>query len=179
MDLLKLGTRPVDPYPFTSRAYILETIGADEAALKEAKEALRVSADFGPAYNMLGRIYDKRKDFKKAFENYRLAAMYGNDRQARLGLAQSYEHLKYYNEAVSQYQRLIDASSKDTEGFFGMARSYAEMSQDSKALEMLARAQKMGLEDKVDVKRIHDIINNRKMKVGGGKNLLQQKKKVK
>ena len=74
MDLLKLGTKRIDPFPFTSRAYILEILGADEAAIRESKEALRVEPDYGPAYNMLGKIYNKRKDYQKAFENYRLGA---------------------------------------------------------------------------------------------------------
>ena len=50
MDLLKLGTKRIDPFPFTSRAYILETLGADEGAIKESKEALRVAPDYGPAF---------------------------------------------------------------------------------------------------------------------------------
>ena len=123
MDLLKLGTKRIDPFPFTSRAYILEALGADEAALLESKEALRVAPDYAPAYTMLGKIYNKRKDYKKAFENYRLGAMYSQgDLQARLGLAQAYENLKDYNEAISQYQRVVDASPKDVQGYFGLAR---------------------------------------------------------
>ena len=111
----------------------------------ESKEALRVAPDYAPAYNMLGKIYNKRKDYKKAFENYRLAAMYApGDLQARLGLAQAYENLKDYNDAISQYQRVLDASPKDIQGYFGMARAYAEAGQDKKALDMLAQRQKVG-----------------------------------
>ena len=144
MDLLKLGTKRIDPFPFTSRAYILEILGADEAALRESKEALRVAPDFAPAYNMLGKIYNKRKDYKKAFEYYRVGAMYGGDLQARLGLAQAYENLKDYDGAISQYQRVLDSSSKDVQGYFGLARAYAEAGEDKKALDMLVQAQKTG-----------------------------------
>lgn len=167
MDLLRLGTKRVDPFPFTCRAYILEILGADEGAIQEAKEALRVGPDFSPAYNILGKIYSKRKDYRKAFENYRLAGLYApGDQQARLGLAQSYENLKDYNDAISQYQRVLDNSPKDIQGYFGMARTYAEGGQDKKAVGMLLNAKKLGLEDKVDVQKIHDIINNKKIKQG-------------
>jgi tetratricopeptide (TPR) repeat protein len=166
MDLLKLGTKRIDPFPFTSRAYILEVLGADEAALLESKEALCVVPDYGPAYAMMGKIYNKRKDYKKAFEYYRLGAMYAQgDLQARLGLAQAYEDLKDYKGAVNQYQRVIDASPKNIPGYFGLARSFAEAGQDKNALDLLAQAKKLGLEDKVDVQRIHDIISSKKKKV--------------
>jgi len=165
MNLYKLGTRRVDPFPFNSRAFILETLGADEAALKEEKEALRVAPDDGPAYTMMGKIYYQRKDYKKAFECYRLGAMYNTDDiQARLGLAQSYEHLKVYSEAITQFQRVLDSSPKNIQAYFGLARTYAEEGQGTKALGMLVTAQKTGLEDKVDVQKIHDIINGKKIK---------------
>jgi len=162
MDLLKLGTTRIEPFPFTSRAYILEILGADEAAINESKEALRVEAGYAPAYNMLGKIYSNRKDYKKAFENYRLGVMYSGDKQARLGLAQAYENLKDYNGAILQFQRVIDASPKDYQGYYGLAKTYAEEGQDKKALRVLAQAQKLGLQDKVAVQKIHDIINGRK-----------------
>jgi tetratricopeptide (TPR) repeat protein len=168
MDLLRLGTKRVDPFPFNNRANILEAMGADEGALLESKEALRIAPDDPPPYIMLGRIYSKRKDYKKAFENYRLGALYAQgDLKARLGLAQAYENLKDYKDAISQYQRALDTSPKNIAGYFGMARSFAEEGQDQKALSMLAGAKKLGLEDKVDVQRIHDIINSKKKKLKG------------
>jgi tetratricopeptide (TPR) repeat protein len=119
---------------------------------------------------MMGKIYNKRKDYKKAFEYYRLGAMYSQgDLQARLGLAQAYEDLKDYQGAINQYQRVVDASGQNVQGYFGLARSYARAGQDKNALDLLARAQKLGLEDKVDVQKIHDIINNKKMKSMGRK----------
>jgi len=177
MDLLKLGTKHVDPFPFSNRAYILEILGADDAALGESREALRVVPDFAPAYTMMGKIYNKRKDYHKAFEYYRLAAMYapGNG-QAHLGLAQSYENLKSYDEAISFYQRALDAMPKNAGGYFGLARCYAQLGQDKKALDLLGVAQKMDPEDKIDVQKIHDIINSKKMKQGVVKHPLLKKK---
>jgi len=164
MDLLKLGTKRVDPFPFNSRANVLEELGFDEAAMNESKEALQVAPDDGPAYDMIGKIYNKRKDYKKAFECYRLAGIYLGDAKARLGLACAYENLKDYPEAISHYQRVLDSAPRDIQGYFGLARTYAEAGQDKKALNMLAQAVKLKLEDKVDVKKIHDIIESKKKK---------------
>jgi len=161
MDLIRIGTKRIDPFPFTNRAFILENLGADEAALNESKEALKVSPDDGAAYGMIGKIYAKRHDNKKAMENYRLAVLFGNnDMWARLGLAQSYEHLKYYNAAIEQYQRVRDSFPKSAQAYFGLARTYALSSQFPQALGMLNNAAKFGFQDRVAVKKIHDIINN-------------------
>jgi tetratricopeptide (TPR) repeat protein len=164
MDLLRLGTRRIDPFPFTCRAYILESLGADEGAYLEAKEALRVSPDYGPAYSLLGKIDNKRKEYRKAFEDYRLGSMYDPaDFHARIGLAQAYENLKDYKDAILHYQRGLSASPKDVQGYFGLARVYALTGQFKKAEDMLKAAPKLGVEDKVDVQKIHDIINNKKI----------------
>jgi len=165
MDLLKLGTKRIDPFPFNSKAYIFDVLGADEAALSESKAALDVAPDDGPAYTMLGKIYNKRKDYKKAFESYRLGAMYSSDPQARLGLAQAYEDLKHYKEAISQYQRILESFPKDIKANFGIPRCYAEIGDTKQALKLLDYAQKLGLEDKIDVQKIHDIINGLKKSV--------------
>jgi len=165
MDLLKLGTKRIDPFPFMARAYILETLGSDEGALLESKEALRVAPDDAAANAMLGKIYNKRKDYKKEFEYYRLAALYAQGNlKSRLGLAQAYENLKDYNGAAMQYQRANEIAPRDIQAYFGLARSYAEAGQVPKALDLLSNAKKLGLEDKVDVQKIHDIINSKKKK---------------
>jgi len=178
MDLLALGTRRVDPFPFTNRAYILEILGADEAAIIEAKEALRVEAGHGPSYNILGKIYTKRKEYRKAFENYRLGVIYSNDKQARLGLAQAYENLKDFSDAITQYQRVIEASPKEYQGYYGLAQTYAEIGQDKRALGLLRDAQKLGLQDKVALQKIHDIINDQKKKQGSAKRPVIEKKAI-
>jgi tetratricopeptide (TPR) repeat protein len=165
MDLLKLGTRPIDPFPLTNRAYILEALGADQAALLETREALQVDPEDGMAYFIQGEIYNKRKDYRKAFENYRLACIYAqNDVPSRLGLARSYADLKDYPGAISQYLRVIEISPKNSEAYFGLARAYAQDGQDKKALDTLAKAKKLGLEDKLAVGKIHDIINSKRIK---------------
>jgi len=165
MDLFELGTRRIDPFPFTKRAEILETLGYDQAAALEAREALNVAPDYAESFKILGRIYNKRNDFNKSFENYRLASMYApGDVGARVGLAEGYENLKHYSGAIREYQRVLGDSPKNIRGFFGLARTFAEIGKDKVALDMLAKANKLGLEDKVAVQKINDIINDKKIK---------------
>ena len=167
MDLFRLATKRIDPYPFTSRARILQTLGIEEGALKEAREALRIAPDYAPAYKILGKIAHDRKEYHKAFEYFRLGAMYaGGDVGLRLDLALAYEDLKEYKGSVIQYQRVADADPKNSRAFFGLARVYALEGQDKKALQLLSQAQQMAPEDKVDVQKIHAIIDSKKKKVG-------------
>ena len=74
---------------------------------------------------------------------------------------------------------MLDALPKDLDGYYGMARCYALDGQDKKSLDMLIGSKKLGIEDKVEVQKIRDIINNKKKKVRDGKSSLIQKKKVK
>jgi len=85
IDFLKLGKGHIDPFTFIRRAYILETLGADQAAITELKDALGVAPDYGPAYQSLGIIYDKLKDYPKAFEYRLLGDMYAARGRGHLG----------------------------------------------------------------------------------------------
>ncbi len=180
MDLLKLGTKRIDPYPFIGRAHILEALGFKEGALLESQEALRIAPDYPPAYKILGGIYRDRRDYRKAFECFRLGTMFTPwDLSLRLDLALAYEDLKDYKGAISQYQRVTGSSPGNFHALFGLARVYALDGQDKKALDTLEQAKKIAPEDKVDVQKIHDIINSKKTKPsikpsspqGGGKHI--------
>ncbi|MDE1921345.1 MAG: tetratricopeptide repeat protein [Candidatus Omnitrophica bacterium] len=176
MNLYKLGTKLVTPFPFVNRAYILETLDADEAAIREAREALAVAPDYGQAYHILAKIYTKRHEYKKAFVNYRLAAIYTGDLPSILGLAHAYEELKHYDGAIDEYRRVLSIFPRNIEGYFGLARCLAKEGKDKKALAMIDKAKKLGLEDKVDVQKIHDIINGKKKKVFINKQYFKRRK---
>ncbi|MBF0504298.1 MAG: tetratricopeptide repeat protein [Candidatus Omnitrophica bacterium] len=179
MDLFKLGTKRIDPFPLTSRARILETLGAPDAAIKECREALAVAPDYAAAYKILGRIYQSRKDYRHAFEYFRLGGVYApGDVAMRSGLALAYENLKNYQGAIGQYQRWVESAPKDPHALLGLARVYALAGQDRKALDILQQAQKLAPEDKVDVQKIRDIIKNKKIKPNPAVGQFEQKKKA-
>jgi len=73
---------------YLRRAYILEILGADEGAINELKEAVRQAPDFGPGYNMLGKIYNKIGQYPQALENYRLGYKLTGDIKAEYWLSQ-------------------------------------------------------------------------------------------
>ena len=114
MDLQKLGPRRIDPFPFIRRAYVLESLGLQVPALKEIACALKTAPDDIAAYELLGRIYGQRKDYHKAFENFRMAtALSPGDRRSRMGLAWAYERLRDDAGALKQYERLLADKPND------------------------------------------------------------------
>jgi tetratricopeptide (TPR) repeat protein len=166
-NLQKLGTRRIEVTPFTSRAYILTTFGIYDPALKELQEALKVTPDDFDSFKNMGVIYEKKGDARHAFENFRLATILRPyDHEIRLSLAKSYESLKDYMGAKEQYDRVVEVAPNSIKGHIGLARAVAMLGYYDRALDILKKApQATSSEDKVDVQKIHDIIDkNKKLK---------------
>ncbi|MBI3601395.1 MAG: tetratricopeptide repeat protein [Candidatus Omnitrophica bacterium] len=168
MDLQRLGTKRINPMPFTNRAYLLETLGLYDAVFKEIDEALKISVDDFDSYKLLGKIYGAKGNHRRAFECFRIATILRPyDIQTRLNLALAYENLKDFKGAVGQYQRVIEMDPRSSKGYFGLARAYALDGKRPQALNMLHQFQMMAPEDKVNVQKIRDIMDkNKKRKKG-------------
>jgi tetratricopeptide (TPR) repeat protein len=160
----------VDPIPLTSRSYLLKSLGFNDLALKQSKEALKIMPDNSLAFEYLGEIYKIKGDYRRSFENLRLAVMLDSqDKNLRLALAEAYEHLKDYSGAKLQYERILELNPKSSKAYFGLAKIAALTDQTLKANEYLAKAQKLDPKDKVAVDKIRDIIDkNKKPKIAPG-----------
>ena len=128
VDLLRLGSMKATPYLHVNRAYTLESIDLDEPALTEVREILKVAPNYAEPFKLMGRIYAKKKDFRKAFENFRIAVvMMPEDRQLRHNLALSYYDLGEYKYAVEQFQRIINAWPTHPKAYFYLAKTFIKM----------------------------------------------------
>ena len=144
INLSQLGARRVSAYQYANRAFTLEALGADAAAEAHALEALKIDPTTVDAYKILGKIYAKRREFQKTFENFRLAAMYDpGSKESRFNLAQSYFDLKNYPEAIKQYEAIIIHDSKDTRAHFLLARAFLKDGQYDKALDIGQKAHQL------------------------------------
>ena len=70
-NLFKIGTVRVRPYQPYFRAYTLESLEFNKAALQELQEALRIDPFYAEAHDLAGKIYAKQKEYPKAFEHFR------------------------------------------------------------------------------------------------------------
>jgi len=120
IDLQKVGSRKVYPFPNINRARVLMTLRLDEPALRELNAAITVAPDAMEIYQLRGDVYAHMKKYRRAFEDFRVATMLSPyDRHNRLRLAWAYERLGDHENALRHYQRLLadtpkDAKIKDT-----------------------------------------------------------------
>jgi len=141
MDLYRLGARIVTPYQNISRAYTLETIDADEAALAEINEALTIFPNFVDPYKLLGKIYAKREDYQKAFENFRIAVMFlPHDQRLRYNMAQAYYDLQQYKYAAKEYGKIIQRWPSEVRAHYLQARALAKEGEYSPIVDVLRQA---------------------------------------
>lgn len=144
-DLDKIGLRNVFPEPYINRAWMLYYLGLDEAATKEAKEALRVLPSCSDAYNIIGRIYLRQKSYEKAFETLRLASIYGPfNTQTLISMGSYYTQTDKYEDAVKVYKKLVKTSPRFAEGFYLLSRAQDTLKDTKSALRNMRTAVKLG-----------------------------------
>ena len=158
MDLKRLGPRRVGPYQHISRAYTLEALDFDEAALAEAGHALEIMPGYLDGYKIIGKIYGKKNDYEKAFENFRKAVMISPfDMQNRLNLGLAYEKLSEYQYAIKQYTAMTNYEPKNPQGYYLLARALIGDGQQEKAFEVISSAYKLNMGAVKDMVGVGDI----------------------
>ena len=163
VDLFKMGPVNATPYMNYNRAVSLEALGFYDAAMQELEEVGRVSPNYADLYQLKGKIYAQRKDFQKAFENFRIAASFSSgNKKVRLNLALSYFDLEQYEGAIKQYKAIVESWPDDPAGYFQLARSYAKNKQYKESIEMLKKAHQKDSKDSIDILKIGDIMFEQK-----------------
>lgn len=162
-DLFKIGPSRVYPYQNYYRGYTLETLDFDDLALAEADESINLDPSYGEAYQLKGKIYTKREEYQKAFENFRIAAQkMPQSRDAQYNLALAYIDLEEYEGAIIQYRRITGRWNNDPKAFFFLAKAYALNKQYEEAVKILKIAHKLDPRDTVDLVKIGDIMVEQK-----------------
>ncbi len=159
IDLQKLGPRSVPPFQYINRAFTLEALGFDDAALDEAREALKIAPGYVGAHKVIGMIAGKRNDYKKAFENFRIAAMFSpGDFSLRSKLGLAYEKLGDWEHAIKQYNAMIKQQPKNPQGYFLLTRAYVGDKQYDKILGVLTSARRLDPRALKDVLEVGDLL---------------------
>ena len=159
LDMFKLGTSPVSPFPNYFRAFTLESLDLDDQSLAEAREAIRIAPGYGDVHELMGKIYSKRKQYDEAFMHFRVAALgMPNNKQTRHNLALCYFDMGKYEGAIKQYLRIIELWPADPKGYFLLAKTYAKDRQYDRAVNTLRKAHQMRPDDARDIVGVGDII---------------------
>ena len=159
IDLFKLGTIRVKPYQPYYRAYTLESLGFDDAALKELNVAIQADPFYADAYDLTGKIYAKGKDFQKAFEHFRVAVTaIPRKKEMRHNLALSYFDLGEYEGAAKQYEIITKMWPSDPRGYFLLTKTYVADQKHREAIEILEQAHKLSPKDVKDILELGDMM---------------------
>lgn len=157
IDLQKVGPIQIKPERNYSRALILESMEFNDAALAEAQEAVRIDPSFGKSYDVIGKIYAKRKDFQRAFDNFRLAAINNpNSRKVQMNLAFAYFDLKDYAGAIKRYEQIIKIWPEVEKTYFYLSKTYVVNDQFQEALKVLEVVRKIAPNDVFGVLGVGD-----------------------
>ena len=158
-DLRRMGAMRVTPFHQINRAYTLEALGFDDAALHEAEDALKVSPGVAEPYKIMGKIYGKREDHEKAFEHFRLATMIDSgNTEVRTDLGLAYEKLGDFKGAIKQYQKIINSDPRGPKGYFQLARAYAREKKYEDVIKSLNQAHRLDSTDVMDLLKIGDVV---------------------
>lgn len=158
LDLLKLGFANVTPYQNINRAHTLDSLDLYEPALGEALAALKAAPDYSEPYNLIGGLYGKMKEYRKAFEYLRIAAMYApRDRKARFNFALAYYDLGEYVYASEQYKKIINTWPDNPKGYYLLARTYIKDKQYEEGTNSLKKAFSLDPQAVEDLVKIGDV----------------------
>ncbi len=159
LDLFRIGSQKVSPYPNINRAYALEGLGFDDQALAEVEAALKVSPNYSEPYKLRGKIYGKKKDFLKAFENFRIAVTFTTeDQNLRMNMALACFDLKKYKYAAEMYQKIIDRWPGDPAPHFYLAKTLIKQQLYEKALRSIQNGIKLDPTPVEDILKLGDLI---------------------
>ncbi len=163
LDLVKLGPTRVVPYQNYYRAFTLESLDLDDQALAEAEAAIQTLPGYDKPYEIVGKIYAKRKKYAKAFPYFRAAAFGSpNNKSARYNFAMCYLDMEEYNGAVKEYETITQLWPKSPKGFFLLAKAYAGDKQYAKVLPTLEQAHQRAPNDAIDILKIGDFLYEQK-----------------
>ncbi|MDD5618567.1 MAG: tetratricopeptide repeat protein, partial [Candidatus Omnitrophica bacterium] len=139
--LERIGPRAVYPYNYIMRGKALKELGCFQAAISEAKEALKIMPNSIEALETLGDCYFGLKKYKPALENYRLAlTLNPGDAGLRNNFALSLYRLGYLSESETQLLKIIKQRPKDAQNYYALALVYKKQNKLQQAQKMIKTA---------------------------------------
>lgn len=108
-------------------------LGKLESALNNFERAKKLDPSFGPAFNGLGVVYFRKRDFKEAEDNLGEALNLGYT-EALPNRGTLYLYLGYYDRAITDFEEAIRRGYKRWDVYNGLARVYQESGKSKEAL---------------------------------------------
>lgn len=158
-DLKIIGAIETLPYQNYYRAYELEILGLDDLALEELQDELLLDPRNTDVYDLMGKIYTKRKDYKKAFENFRMSVMWErNNKDRRHNLAMVLGDMGELTYSIREYHAIINQWPEDPKAYFLLARAYVKSFDFRQTVDVLKKGYRLDSQATDDVIKIADMV---------------------
>ena len=159
LDLLRIGPDKVDPYHGYYRAYTLETLDFDNAAMQELDAVFKILPHFGSAHKLYGKIYGKQNNHKKAFQHFRLAnILEPSEKENWYNLGLTYYKLGDYERARKIYEKTTYLWPNNAKALFWIAQLDALEKKYDRVLGNIQRAYQAEPRAQIDIMKIGDIV---------------------
>jgi tetratricopeptide (TPR) repeat protein len=158
-DLYRLGAVKVTPYQHIHRAFTLESLGLYDQAMIEIEKALKISPNYLDPYSLRGKIFAKRKEYQKAFEDFRIAVVFAPDNQpVRINLAWAYFDLGYYQYSLRESLKIIERWPDYARGYFLLASNQFRLQRREEGLRSLRKAHALEPKEGAQILKIGDLL---------------------
>jgi tetratricopeptide (TPR) repeat protein len=141
VDLKKVGLRRVNPTSYIELAQMLFTLGANQKAELQAKEALNILPSIADAYAILGKIYLHKDSLDQAYRYLRLASIYAPNNISTLSALNNYYlQIGDNKNAEETYKKIIKLYPRYAKGYYLLGVYYENSGNLKKAIQCLRKA---------------------------------------
>ncbi len=140
-EINKIGLIRILPKHYLKRAWTFYYLGLDEQALAEAMQAIRILPSNTDAYNIIARLYLKRRLYDLAFENLRIAYIYNSlNKETLISLGSFYMQTDRAADAIDTYKKLIKIYPSFSKAYYFLSHAYSKMNNLKLAITSLEKA---------------------------------------
>jgi tetratricopeptide (TPR) repeat protein len=138
-----LGLAPYSEFAIDATKHLAQTylrLDDTDKAIDTYKQTLKMMPQRDDLHIALGNLLIAEGRTGEAIESYEAAVRVYDDAVNRFSLGQAYLKAGRYDDAESQFRKVIQKEPKSTNGYFGLGQSYAAQKKYSEAIQEFERA---------------------------------------
>jgi tetratricopeptide (TPR) repeat protein len=137
------GLAPYSDYAVDAAKYLAMSqlkLGKTNAAIQAYKQAIQVHPNDDTLYTALGNLYFGQGRTGEAITAYEDAVRNYEDGNNRFSLGQAYLKAGRYEDAATQFSKVIDLNQSSANGYFGLGQALAAQKKYPEAIKQFERA---------------------------------------
>jgi tetratricopeptide (TPR) repeat protein len=177
--LRKLGAKQLYPVVQIRLATLFNCFENDALVEAAAGEALRIMPNCAEAYTFRGKAQMRKKNYSRAYENFRIAAVYlPASAAAFVDLGESLVELGDMTAALNAFERVLQRSPRYAPAYQGLGCMYLKQGNLEKALKNLSRAVELGPKDRKNYFKLSEALFTKARQTGTAAFFLESRKQL-